>query len=115
MLNQVVLVGRLTQDITLKKSDNGKSYAHFSLAVPRSFKNMDGTYETDFIDCVAWEMTAKNTATYCKKGNIVGIKGRVQSTVYEKDKEKKYKMEIIAEKVTFLTKNEEPEEEAAKK
>ena len=46
---------------------------------------------------------------------LIGIKGRVQSTVYEKDKEKKYKMEIIAEKVTFLTKNEEPEEEAAKK
>lgn len=76
MLNQVVLVGRLTQDIALKKSDNGKSYAYFSLAVPRSFKNMDGTYETDFIDCIAWELVAKNTATYCKKGNIVGNKSK---------------------------------------
>lgn len=107
MLNQVVLVGRLTSDIALRKSENGKTYAYFSLAVPRSFKNIDGTYETDFIDCIAWELTAKNTSTYCKKGHIVGIKGRVQSNMYEKDGVKKYKLEIIAEKVTFLTKKED--------
>lgn len=106
MLNQIVLVGRLTRDISVYKSEKGKKVATISLAIPRSFKNMEGNYDTDFIDCVAFENIAENAAEYCGKGDIVGVKGRVQSRILEKENEKVYLMEIIAEKVTFLTSKE---------
>ena len=103
MLNQIVLVGRLTRDIQVRKSDKGTKFATISLAIPRSFKNMEGTYDTDFIDCIAFENIAENTSTYCSKGDIVGVKGRVQSSSYEKDGETRYSMDVIAEKVSFLS------------
>lgn len=105
MLNQVVLVGRLTKDPEVNKTDSNKHYSHITLAVPRSFKNMNGEYDTDFIDCVLWDSVAKSTSEYCHKGDIVGVKGRIQSEVVEKDGTKKYYMNVIAERVTFLTNN----------
>ena len=110
MLNQIVLVGRLTRNIKINKSENGKKIANISLAIPRSFKNMEGTYDTDFIDCVAFENIAENTASYCSKGDIVGVKGRVQSRVVEKEGKKEYLMDIVAEKVTFLSSRKKQEE-----
>ena len=110
MLNQIVLVGRLVKDPEVKKAKNGNSYSHITLAVPRSYKNIDGEYETDFLDCTLWSIMATNTKEYCKKGAIVGVKGRVESKVYEKDDEKKYITEIIAEKVTFLSSNNKEKE-----
>lgn len=107
MLNQIVLVGRLTRDITVNKSDKGNKVATISLAIPRSFKNSEGIYETDFIDCVLFDNIADNTSEYCKKGDIVGIKGRVQSRVVEKEDKKEYLTDIIAEKVTFLSSKKE--------
>ena len=104
MLNQVVLVGRLTRDISINKSDKGRKVATIPLAIPRSFKNVEGTYDTDFINCVAFDLIATNTCEYCKKGDIVGVKGRLQSRIVEKDEdEKEYLMEVIAEKITFLS------------
>ncbi len=111
MLNQIILVGRLTRNIKVNKSENGKKIANISLAIPRSFKNMEGTYDTDFIDCVAFENIAENTASYCSKGDIVGVKGRVQSRVVEKEGKKEYLMDIVAEKVTFLSSRKKEEEE----
>lgn len=105
MLNQIVLVGRLTRNITVNKSDKGTKVATISLAIPRSFKNMEGTYDTDFIDCVAFENIATNTAEYCNKGDIVGVKGRVQSRVIEEDGKNTTVIDIIAEKITFLSSN----------
>ena len=110
MLNQIVLVGRLTRDIAVNKSSNGTKVATLSLAIPRSFKNSEGMYDTDFIDCVAFENIAENTASYCSKGDIVGVKGRVQSRVVEKDGKKEYLMDIVAEKVTFLSSRKKEEE-----
>lgn len=111
MLNQIVLVGRLTKELEVKEGENGSKYATLSLAIPRSFKNADGTYDTDFINCRVFDSIATNTSEYCNKGDIVGVKGRIQSTVEENENgEKTTKMEIIAEKVTFLSskpKNEE--------
>lgn len=103
MLNQIILVGRLVRDITVNKSENGTKVATISLAIPRSFKNMEGTYDTDFIDCVAFDNIATNTSEYCNKGDVVGVKGRVQSRVVEEGDTKKTVIDIIAEKVTFLT------------
>ncbi len=65
---------------------------------------MNGEYETDFFNCVLWDSVAKSTVEYCKKGSIVGIKGRLQSRVFEReDESKKYYVEVISEKVTFLS------------
>ncbi len=103
MLNQVVLVGRLVQDLQINKSEKGRKISNITLAIPRSFKNVDGTYDTDFIKCIAFDGVAENTHEYCRKGDIVGIKGRVQSRVIEKEERRETVNEIIAEKVTFLS------------
>lgn len=103
MLNQVVLVGRLVRQPELKESENKKKYAYITLAVPRSFKNANGEYDTDFVDCILWDMVAANTTEYCKKGDIVGVRGRIQTRTKEEDDDKKTVVDIICEKVTFLS------------
>jgi len=104
MLNQVVLVGRLANDIELNVKESGKTVSSVVLAVGRSYKNVDGIYETDFIKCTLWNGIAQNTAEYCKKGDIVGIKGHIQTSSYEdENKVKHYNVEVVAEKVTFLS------------
>ena len=106
MLNQVVLVGRLTEDPTLINTVNGKKVSSITLAVQRTFKNQEGIYEADFIRCILWNAIAASTTEYCHKGDIVGVKGRVQSRLVElEDKTKKYYMDVIAERVTFLSSN----------
>ena len=103
MLNQAVLVGRIAKDLELKETEKGK-VVNITLAVPRSFKNYKGEYDTDFISCVLWKGVAESTVEYCKKGDLVGIKGRIQTRDVELEDEthKKY-VEVIAEKVTFLS------------
>lgn len=103
MLNQIVIVGRLVKDPELKETEKGKKVTNITLAVPRSYKNVNGEYDTDFIDCVLWTGVAENTAEYCKKGDLLGVKGRIQSRSYEIEEQKKYVTEVVAEKVTFLT------------
>lgn len=104
MLNQVVLVGRLVRDPELLDTENNKKMSKITLAIPRSFKNIEGEYETDFINCILWDSIAKSTVKYCKKGEIIGVKGRIQSRVVEDEKEKnKYYIDVIAERVTFLS------------
>lgn len=104
MLNQVVIAGRLTGDPVVEEVEGGKKVSSITVAVPRSYKNVDGTYDTDFIKCTLWGGIAENTAEYCKKGDIVGVKGRIQTSSYETDSgEKRYVMEIVAEKISFLS------------
>ena len=109
MLNQVVLVGRLTGDPEVTTLEHGKKVTYIILAVQRSFKNVDNTYDTDFIRCILWDAIATNTSEYCHKGDIVGIKGRIQTSNYEKDGVKHYNTDVIAEKVTFLATKKEQE------
>ena len=104
MLNQIILVGRLVKDPEIVESEDGKKRSNVTLAIPRSFKNMNGEYESDFINCTLWDSIAKSTTEYCKKGDIVGVKGRLQSSTLEKeDGEKQFRMDVIAERVTFLS------------
>lgn len=103
MLNQVILVGRLTSDPEIKEVGESK-VANVTLAVPRSYKNKDGEYETDFINCTLWNSVAEHTAEYVKKGSLVGVSGRLQTESYEdKEGNKKYATKVNVEKVTFLS------------
>lgn len=103
MLNQVILVGRLTRDLEVHESDKGKKVATCTIAVPRAFKNKDGILETDFINCTLWDAIALNTSEYCKKGDIVGIKGRLQTKKETVDDKTYYRLELVADKVSFLS------------
>lgn len=99
-----MLVGRLVKDPELVVTDKKKKMSRITIAIPRSFKNMNGEYDTDFINCILWDAIAKTTCEYCKKGNVVGIRGRVQNRTQEQDDgTKKYYIDIIAERVTFLS------------
>lgn len=117
MLNQTVVVGRLVDNPKVIKTESGKEVSNIVLAVPRSFKNADGEHDADFVDCVLWDSVAKSTAEYCHKGDIVGVKGRVQTEMYEtKEGDKRKSTKIIAERVTFLSSNKDyqNEEESTK-
>ena len=107
ILNQVILVGRLVRDPVIKQNDKKKDVSYITVAVPRSFKDANGEYQTDFLNVVLFDLVAKNTAEYCKKGSIIGVKGRLQSSVVEENEEKKYYTDIIAEKITFLSSSKE--------
>ena len=111
MLNQLVLVGRLVKKPELREAENKKKYAYITLAVPRSFKNTNGEYDTDFVDCILWDNAAANTTEYCDKGDIVGVRGRIQTRVVENKEENHNEklIEVICERVTFLS-NKKPEE-----
>lgn len=111
MLNQAVLVGRLVKDPELHETESGNKVTSITLAVPRNYKNINGEYDTDFISCVLWRGVAENTATYVKKGDLVGVKGHLQTRSLELDNEvKKNVTEVVAEKVTFLSSNRAKEE-----
>ena len=104
MLNQLVLVGRIVKKPELREAENNKKYSFITLAVPRSFKNVNGEYDTDFVPCVLWKGVAENTVEYCRKGDLLGVKGHVQTRDIEVDEDVKRKLvEIVAEKVTFLS------------
>lgn len=106
MVNQIVLVGRIAKTPEAKTSENGKKYATLTLAVPRNYKNSNGEYDTDFLDCTLWSSVAESTSEYCKTGDMIGVKGRVQSRIVESaDGVRRRKTEIVAERVTFLTSN----------
>lgn len=107
MLNQTVLVGRLTNDPELYETETGKKVARITLAVPRSYKNVNGEYDTDFISCKMWQGVAQSTTDYCTKGDLVGVKGRLETYNYESEAGRKYFTEVVAEKITFLSKKKE--------
>ncbi len=103
-MNEVVLVGRLTKDPEVVTTENNKKRALITLAVPRKFKNVDGVYETDFIRVVLWNVIALNTKEYCKTGDLLGVKGRIQINSYKDSEDNThYSTDIIAEKITFLS------------
>lgn len=110
MLNQAVFVGRLVADPIVRETDKG-NVSNITLAVPRPYKNEHGEYEADFIDFVLWKGVAENTAEYCKKGDVIGIKARIQSDFKEQDGERKKVFSIIAEKISFLTSKRDKEYE----
>ncbi|OQO78625.1 single-stranded DNA-binding protein [Enterococcus gallinarum] len=103
MINNVVLVGRLTKDPDLKYTGNGIAVATFTLAVNRNFTNQSGERETDFINCVIWRKPAETLANYAKKGVLIGVTGRIQTRSYDNQQgQKVYVTEVIADNFQLL-------------
>ena len=105
-MNNVILVGRLTENPEVVEIDENKKVTTVFLAVNRNFKNSEGIYETDFIRCILWNNIAATTTEYCRIGDVIGVKGRLQSSKYEDENGKThYITDVIAERVTFLSSN----------
>ena len=103
MINRVVLTGRLTKDPEMKITPNGIPVTRFTIAVNRPFANQNGEREVDFINCIAWRKQAENLANYMRKGSLVGIDGRIQTSSFEgQDGNRVYMTEVVAESIQFL-------------
>lgn len=94
MLNQTVLVGRLVESPAIEKNKETRG-TKIKLAIPRSYKNTEGEYDTDFITCLVWGGIAENVTEYCKKGDLIGVKGRLE--------QQDSNVVVVAEKITFLS------------
>ncbi len=102
-MNKAILVGRLTRDPELKTTANGTSVCTFSIAVNRRFKNSEGGYDADFINCVAWRQQAEFLSKYFAKGRMVGVVGSIQTRNYDnKDGQRVYVTEVSADEIHFV-------------
>ena len=102
MLNKIILMGRLTRDPELRRTQSGTAVASFTLAVDRDYKPQDGERETDFIDIVAWRGTAEFVSKYFTKGRMAVVEGRLQVRDWkDKDGAKRRSTEVIADNVYF--------------
>ena len=105
-MNKVCITGRLTKDIDLRYTLNNVAVVQFNLAVTRRYKNNNGDYESDFINCVAYRQVAELLNKYTKKGDLIGVEGKIQTRNYEnKDGKKVYITEVIVENIDFLSTN----------
>lgn len=103
MINNVVLVGRLTKDPDLRYTSSGTAVATFTLAVNRNFSSQNGEKETDFINCVIWRKSAEILANYAKKGSLIGVTGRIQTRNYENQQgQRVYVTEVVADNFQLL-------------
>ncbi len=103
MINRVVLVGRLTRDPELKKTNSGTSVCSFTLAVDNRTKNPDGTRSTSFIQCVVFQQTADNMSRFTRKGSLVGVDGRLNQRSFTRaDGTKGSSVEVFCDSVQFL-------------
>ena len=102
MLNKIILMGRLTRDPELRRTQSGTAVTSFSIAVDRDFKSQSGEKETDFIDIVAWRSTAEFVSKYFTKGRMAVVEGRLQIRDWtDKDGSKRRTAEVVADSVYF--------------
>lgn len=102
MLNKIFIMGRLTRDPELRRTQNGTAVTSFTLAVDRDFKNADGAKDTDFIDVVAWRNTAEFASKYFAKGRMAVVEGRLQMRDWtDKDGNKRRNAEVLADNIYF--------------
>ena len=102
MLNKIILMGRLTRDPELRRTQSGTAVASFSLAVDRDFKNQSGEKETDFVDIVAWRSSAEFVSRYFTKGRMAVVEGRLQIRSWQdRDGNKRRSAEVVADNVYF--------------
>lgn len=111
-MNKVSLIGRITKDPEVKKTNSGISVCSFTLAVDRRFKNASGERETDFIPCVGWRQVADIIGQYFRKGSRIAITGTIQTRSYEDNAgQRRNVVEVLAEEIDFIDKKEAQEEE----
>ena len=104
MLNRIVLIGRLTKEVDLKYTANGKAVAGFTLACDRPFRNQNGEKEADFINIVVWGKPAELCAEYLSKGKMAAVDGRLQIRNYDNNEgQRVWVTEVVAESVRFLS------------
>jgi single-strand DNA-binding protein len=103
-INQVILMGNLTRDPEVRQTPSGQSVCSFSLALNRAYKNQAGewTEATDYIDIVAWGPLGERVGQYLSKGRRCLVSGRLQQRSWEQDGQKRSKVEVLANDVTFL-------------
>ena len=101
-MNKVQLIARITRDIELRQTSSGVSVCNFTVAVNRRFKNADGNYDADFINCIAWRSQAELITKHFGKGQQIGLVGSIQTRNYEKDGQKVYITEVSIEEVHFV-------------
>lgn len=102
-MNIVTLIGRTTKDIEIKQTKSGKAVIAFALAVNKDFKNDDGTYDADFIDCVAFDKRAETIGKYVHKGDRIGIQGKLSTRTYTRNDGSNAKaVEVIVDGFEFL-------------
>ncbi|AYE39433.1 single-stranded DNA-binding protein [Companilactobacillus zhachilii] len=110
MINRVVLVGRLTRDPELRYTSNGAAVASFTVAVNRQFTNSQGEREADFIGCTIWRKAAENFVNFTKKGSLVGIDGRIQTSSYDNQQgQRVFRTDVIVENFSLLESRAESE------
>ena len=103
MINNVVLVGRLTKDIDLKYTGSGTAVGTFNIAVNRKFTDQNGERKSDFINCVIWRKAAENMANFTRKGSLVGIEGSIQTRNYDNQQGNRvYVTEVVVDNFTLL-------------
>lgn len=103
-MNKAEFVGRLTRDVEVRTTESGTVTARFTIAVSRKFKNAEGVYEADFINCVAFGKTAEFLNKYFSKGSMIGVTGRIQTGSYiNKDGQKVYTTDVVVEECEFVT------------
>ena len=103
MFNKVILIGRTTREVELRRTSNGTAVATFTLAVDNRFVLKDGKSSTDFISCVAWANTAETMEKYVRKGALIAVEGRIQTRNYDnKDGNKVYITEVVVENMRML-------------
>ena len=101
-MNKAILVGRLTKDPELSTTPSGVSNCRFTIAVNRRYKNAEGGYDADFINCIAWRQQAEFLARFLAKGRMVGLVGSIQTRNYEKDGQRVYVTEVVADEISFV-------------
>lgn len=101
-MNKVVLIGRATRDPELRYTSTNIPNTRFTLAVNRNFQNQNGETEADFINIVVWRKQAENVKKYVTKGSLVAVEGRIQTGSYEKDGQRIYTTDVVADSVQFL-------------
>jgi len=101
MINQIVVLGRLAEKLQVSELEDGKKFGVMKLLVPKEYKNSDGVYETDLLECEVYGKIAENVSKMCQVGDLIGLKGRV-SNISNDEKNQKGPLKIVAEKVTFL-------------
>ena len=103
MINRVVLVGRLTKDVELRKTNSNISVCSFTLACNRRFQSQQGGQSADFINCIAWRQSADFLAKYASKGSIVGVEGRITTRSYDNQSgQKVYVTEVTCDSVQLI-------------